>query len=511
MTPQVTGPNLKSLMSEKTSTTPAECSESRESSPIADAKQRVYIKTFGCQMNEYDSEKFEALLSKSHRRVEEPEQADLVIVNTCSVREKGEHKLFSLLGSLSKLKRQRPGLVIGVGGCVAQQEGKNILRRSPDVDFIVGTHNLSLVPALVDAAGRGAQAQVAIDYRDEWESLPAEFDSVDRANEADSGPYPHLNPPVRALVAIQRGCAKRCSFCVVPTTRGDEVSRSPAEIEREVRLKVRLGAKEVLLLGQTVNSYGRDLSPRYPFERLIRKLAEIDGLKRIRFISPHPQEVKPEFLDLYSDIPQLCPHIHLPLQSGSDRILKAMNRNYRVGRYLQIVDSLRQRCPEIAITTDIIVGFPTETADDFEQTLEIMRRVRFDSSYSFKYSRRPNTAANAEYAVEDHIPDELCDSRLAAQQELQNELSLEINRGKIGKQVEVLVEGTSTNISSCRRGRIPQNTWAEVLPRLKQATASGESPEVSGNGAERPGPLPGELVRIEVQYAGAWGLRGTII
>jgi tRNA-2-methylthio-N6-dimethylallyladenosine synthase len=453
-------------------------------------KRRLFIKTFGCQMNEYDSEKFEALLSSSHRRVDGVEDADLIIVNTCSVREKGEHKLFSLLGTLHQLKRSRPGIVVGVGGCVAQQEGKNILRRSPAVDFVVGTHNLSLVPSLVDAATRGAEPQVAIDYRDEWESLPEEFDAIERS-EAASGPFPHMTPPIRALVAIQRGCSKNCSYCVVPTTRGKEVSRSPEEIEREVRLKIKLGAKEVLLLGQTVNSYGRDLSERFPFHRLIRRLAEIDGLKRIRFISPHPQEVRSEFLDLYSDVPQLCPHIHLPLQSGSDRILKLMNRNYRIDRYLKIVDSLRERCPNLAVTTDIIVGFPTETDNDFEQTLEVMRRVRFDSSYSFKYSRRPNTTAQADFSPEQHVSEDVVDRRLQAQQRLQDQLSMEQNTARIGKDFEVLVEGASTNISSCLRGRIPQNTWLEIEAAHEIKV--------------------GDLVQVRVDHASAWGLRGKAI
>lgn len=462
---------------------------------LSTGKRKLYIKTFGCQMNEYDSEKFEAQLAADHRRVDAPDDADVIIINTCSVREKGEHKLFSLLGSLAQLKRARPEMVIGVGGCVAQQEGQTILRRSPGVDFVVGTHNISLVPALVQAASRGASPQVAIDYRDEWESLPADFDAVPRTEEEiePAGPYPHLTPPVRALIAIQRGCAKRCSYCVVPTTRGGEVSRSPEEIERELRLKVRLGAKEVMLLGQTVNSYGRDLSPRYPFETLIRRLAGIDGLKRIRFISPHPQEVRPGFLELYNDLPQLCPHIHLPLQSGSNRVLKLMNRNYRIERYLEIVESLRERCPDIAISTDIIVGFPTESDADFESTLEIMRQVRFDSSYSFKYSRRPNTTANLDYAAADHIPDGIVAARLKAQQELQDQLSLQNNTAKIGKIFEVLVEGTSTNISSGLRGRIPQNTWAEIsLPPESRIPAAGE------------------LVQVRVEHASAWGIRGML-
>ena len=449
----------------------------------------MFVKTFGCQMNEYDSEKVLALLSADFQPVDSADEAEMVFVNTCSVREKGEHKLFSLLGKLRDLKRERPEMVIGVGGCVAQQEGEQILKKHPAVDFVVGTHNLSLVPALVRAAKDGIRRQVAVDYREDWEDLPDAFLPYD--SELKSA----YASPVRALVAIQRGCNKNCAFCVVPNTRGPEVSRSPEEIEREVRLKVRLGAREVLLLGQTVNSYGRDLSPRFRFEELIRRLANIPKLARIRFTSPHPQEVRPGFIELYGDVPQLCPHIHLPLQSGSDRILKLMNRNYRTKRYLEIVEALRERCPRIALSSDFIVGFPTETEEDFEATLEMMKRVHYNSSYSFKYSIRPNTVAEQSFDKECEIPDEVAHQRLLRLQELQDQLSISSHRELLGQEVEVLVEGTRKHISSSLRGRIPQNTPFEILNRR----------------IERQELVVGNIVTCVVERVSPHGLRGSAL
>ncbi len=437
-------------MSTQELVTSEQCKKEEERSSHLES---VYIKTFGCQMNEYDTEKMLTVLSANYQPVDTFEQAHLVIVNTCSVREKGEHKLRSLLGKLYKHKTHNPELVIGVGGCVAQQEGVRIINENPGVDFVVGTHNLSLIPSLVQASKEGRGSQVAVDYRDEWEELPDCF-LPDNASQ--------LGSSVCALISIQRGCNKRCSFCVVPNTRGPEVSRNPDEIEREVRLKVRLGAKEVLLLGQTVNSYGKDLSPRYSFEKLIRRLSQIEGVLRIRFISPHPQEVKEEFISLYGEVPTLCPHIHLPLQSGSDRILRLMNRNYRTKRYLEIVDSLRKACPQIAITSDIIVGFPTESAEDFEQTLQIIKEVKYNSLYSFTYSIRPHTPA-ADFTASEEVSHDLASARLSQLKSIQNEIGFQLNKAKLGSIMEVLVEGRSKKISSQMWGRNPQNTFVNLL------------------------------------------------
>jgi len=420
-------------------------------------KKKIYVKTFGCQMNEYDTEKMLSLLSKEYQRVEDPDGADLVIVNTCSVREKGEHKLFGLLGRLRQLKEQKPSMVIGVGGCVVQQEGENIIKRSPSVDFVVGTHNLSLIPSLVSNSAIGGTPQVAIDYRDEWDELPDEFDALPDENSIVKSAF---NTSVRALVAIQRGCDKMCSYCVVPTTRGKQVSRDSAEILKEIRLKVRMGTKEVMLLGQTVNSYGIDLSPRLKFSELVKNIADIDGVKRIRFTSPHPAEFKKDFIKLYAEVPSLCPHIHLPLQSGNNRILKIMNRNYRIERYLEIVDSLREIVPDIAITTDIIAGFPGETEEEFQDTIEIVKKVKYHSVYSFKYSQRPNTAAKQMFKAEDEVPEVVKQRRLKEFQDVQENISLEFNRNYEGQEIEILVESQAKALSLFR-GRSLHNVPAE--------------------------------------------------
>lgn len=487
----------------------------------------VFIKTYGCQMNEYDSEKMFQLLSDRYRPVQQLEQAAVVLVNTCSVREKAAGKLYSLLGRLRKVKQARPELVIGVAGCLAQQEGVAILKRSGVVDFVVGTHNISLIPSLVKAAQSGIRNQVAVDYRDEWEELPAQLDALPGIVEAQPGPsFGAFYSPVRAMVAIQRGCNKRCSFCVVPTTRGPEVSRNAEEVLREIRLKVRLGAREVMLLGQTVNSYGRDLSPRWRFDQLVKEVAAIDGLERIRFISPHPAEVRPEFIELYREVDKLCPNIHLPLQSGSDRILKLMNRNYRTARYLEIVEQLRAVRPDISITSDFIVGFPTESDADFRETLELVRRVHYVSSYSFKYSRRPNTSAMTHYDSAAEVPDSVADGRLRELQLLQQEISMEINAKSVGQLVQVLVEGRSNNISSLMRGRSPHNVPVEIVPGSISADSVPEElgvPEESGvteeSGAvDRAGAVAelrgsgqlGELVDIKVSHSSAFGLRGVV-
>ncbi len=458
--------------------------------PSSNTKKGLWIKTYGCQMNEYDSEKVLALLSKDYKLVDTPEQAEIAFVNTCSVRDKAEQKLYSLLGVLRDIKKEKKDkdFVIGVGGCVAQQEGKTIVNRSPTVDFVVGTHNLSLVPSLVKQAKEESRKSVAVNYREEWDELSPEIDQYTK--DATKGAR-----SFRALVSIQRGCSKHCSFCVVPTTRGEQVSRAKEEILREVKLKVNLGAKEVLLLGQTVNSYGLDLKPRIKFENLVREIAEIKGVKRIRFTSPHPQEVKPGFIELYGDIKELCPHIHLPLQSGSNRILKLMNRNYKKERYLEIVNSLKQRMPDISITTDVIVGFPTETEQDFNETLEMMREVGYTSSYTFKYSRRPNTKALS-FEKHDEVPNDVSHQRLLKLQALQDEIGAENNKKWLGKQVEVLVESKIKNKENSYRGRIPQGILVELVPNNEEKNTEIKL---------------GDMLQAKIDYCSAHGLRGQIL
>ena len=414
--------------------------------------KKLYIRTYGCQMNEYDSLKLAKILENTHSVVDHPSKADLVLVNTCSVRDKPEQKLYSLLGEMKDYKRQNPELLVGVGGCVAQQEGENIVKRSKEVDFVFGTHNLSIVPSLIELRKSGAAPQVAVNYRDEWEELPAGFVDAER---------------VSVFISISRGCNKNCTYCIVPTTRGKEVSRPVEEIEREARISVHRGAKEIVLLGQTVNSYGLDLKPRYRFVDLLERISAIEGVRRIRFTSPHPQEVKSDFIDLVCSNKKVCHHIHMPLQSGSDRILKLMNRNYRRKKYISIIDSLKERVPGMAITTDIIVGFPGETEEEFQETLDLMDYVKFENSYSFIFSPRPGTVA-AEMKEEISYEQKL--ERLQRLQAKQEVLSQERLASWVGKEAEVLLDRASVSDNRFLQGRLSQNITVNLLheyPQLK--------------------------------------------
>jgi tRNA-2-methylthio-N6-dimethylallyladenosine synthase len=398
-------------------------------------------------MNEYDSQKLYKILENDYAPVDTPEAADLVLINTCSVRDKPEHKLYSMLGRMKELKHDKPGMMVGVCGCVAQQEGEKILSRSKSVDFVFGTHNLSLVPSLIQLRKKGAPPQAAVDYREDWEELPLGFAEHDSSRNA-------ARNHVSAFVSISRGCNKSCTYCIVPVTRGPEASRSQDEILREIRLAVHRGSKEIMLLGQTVNSYGLDLTPRLSFVGLLEKVAAIEGVERIRFMSPHPQEIRKDFVDFVATNPKMCRHVHMPLQSGSDSILKAMNRNYRRSKYLKIIEELKTRVPDIAITTDIIVGFPGETEDDFKQTMEIVEQVQFDNIYSFAFSVRPGTPA-AE--LTETLTHEQKLERLQILQLRQEEIMTNRMTSWFGKTVDVLIDGHNSSLQDCLQGRTSQN------------------------------------------------------
>lgn len=437
-------------------------------------KQKLYIRTFGCQMNEYDSLKLGKILESRYDQVQSADQADLVLINTCSVRGKPEHKLYSLLGEVAQLKSSNPDLMIGVGGCVAQQEGENIVKRSRDVDFVFGTHNLSLVPSLIEDRLSGSRPQVAVNYRDEWEELPLGFSEENRTT---------------AFVSISRGCNKNCSYCIVPTTRGKEVSRSLEEILREVKVLCHRGAKEIVLLGQTVNSYGLDLSPRTSFVSLLEAVADISQVERIRFTSPHPQEVRTDFIDLVCSNPKVCHHIHMPLQSGNDRILKLMNRNYRRKKFLSIIDAVKTRVPDMAVTTDIIVGFPGETEEEFLDTVDIMNQVEFESSYSFIFSARPGTAAAD---MEDLVSQQEKLERLQRLQARQQEITTEKLEAWVGKEAEVLLDGFSSANAEIPRGRLSQNIVLNLTSPVD-------------------GAAPGRTARILVTKAAKNTLKGDFV
>jgi len=412
--------------------------------------QRFEIRTFGCQMNQHDAEKLRNLLHHAdYREAEAGAAPDLVLIHTCSVRDKAENRLYTELGWLGLDKRERPDLIIGVGGCVAQQEGAKLLRRFPQLDFVFGPQNLRHVGAYVEAA-RQRRRTLRIDYDDD---PAARFDLPERHPEFASA------TPGRAFVTVMEGCDLFCAYCVVPKTRGREVSRPSEAILAEVRRLAETGVREVTLLGQTVNAYGRPRPGRVageiPFAELVRRVAGIDGIERIRFTSSHPMFVSPELIDAYQDLPELCPHLHLPVQSGSDSVLAAMNRRHRAADYVELSQRLRAARPDLALTTDLIVGFPGETREDFERTLELIREVSFVDSFSFKYSPRPSTPALRRPA--DPVPAEEAQERLEELQTLQRDLTLRAHQSRVGELCQVLVEGESRRGNGQKSGRCPYN------------------------------------------------------
>jgi len=443
----------------------------------------VFLRTYGCQMNAHDSEKLVNLLRHDGwKRAQALDSADLLIVNTCSIRDKAEHQLYSDLGVLRDWKRASPGRLLGVGGCVAQQQGDRLLRRFPQVDFVFGTHNLRLVPSMVEAASQGARSA-----RTQESSGRERFELPDR--------HPDLEPatPGRAYLTVMEGCDLFCSFCIVPLTRGREISRPAAAILREATLLAAAGVREITLLGQTVNAYGRhDLrrggaEQTLGFAALLAKLAEIPGLARIRYTSPHPAFFDDALIRAHAELPALCPHVHLPLQSGSDPVLARMRRRYRADDYRELVARLREARPDLALTTDLIVGFPGESDGDFEATLALVREVRFVDAFSFKYSPRPGTAAARDPAT---VAPELAQARLETLQQLQRELTLAAHRERVGGITEVLVEGPS------RRGG-QQGTGRDPYHRVVNFPVTGDA-----------APAPGELVRMRLVEATPHSLIG---
>lgn len=396
---------------------------------------RTYlVKTLGCQMNEHDSERMAGLLDAAGWvPVEEVPQkaaratnagdggADLVVLNTCSVREAAGTKLYGHLGQLADVKRSRPGMMIAVGGCFAQQEGTKILDRAPWVDAVFGTHNIDALPVLLKRAEHNQEAAVEIE-----ESLKV-FPSVLPA---------HRQSPASAWVSISVGCNNTCTFCIVPSLRGRERDRNPADILAEVQAVVDAGAVEVTLLGQNVNSYGMSFGRRGAFADLLRDVGKTPGLERLRFTSPHPAAFTEDVIAAMAQTPTVMPSLHFPLQSGSDRILRQMRRSYRSERFLRILREVRSAIPEAAITTDVIVGFPGETEADFQDTLDVLREARFQAAFTFIYSRRPGTPAADR---DDQVDPEVVAQRYQRLLELQEKITLEENEKLEGQTVEVLV------------------------------------------------------------------------
>ncbi|GJL78961.1 MAG: tRNA-2-methylthio-N(6)-dimethylallyladenosine synthase [Nitrospinaceae bacterium] len=406
--------------------------------------KQVYMDTFGCQMNVADSDRMELLLFHSgYARTPHKEDADLILVNTCSIREKAEQKIFSLFGGMKSLKRSNPDLVMGLTGCMAQQDGDRLLKRIPFLDFILGPDHIEDIPRAVDRALDTQKSFI-------WNNFDSEKNySIPEV----SGLNPKSSPP-SAFVNIIKGCDKFCSFCVVPYTRGREKSREAREIYNEVRQLVDRGAKEIILLGQNVNAYGkRGLATPVAFHELLYGIAEIPGVQRLRFTTSYPKDFTPELIQAYRELDILVNHLHLPAQSGNDRVLKEMRRGNTVAEYLALADALKAEVPDIELSSDIIVGYPGETDSEFEDTLRFMERVGFSSSFMFCYSPRPGTPAAS---LDDNVPEPVKKERLQRTIECQNHLSQVQGEKYIGKEVEVLIENRSERNKGLFKGRNPQ-------------------------------------------------------
>ena len=408
--------------------------------------KKLYIKTYGCQMNEYDSGKISDLLAESNTISEtsSPDEADIILFNTCSVREKAEEKVFSDLGRIKHLKRKNPNLIVGVGGCVASQEGANIVKRAPYVDIVFGPQTLHRIPSMIRKVQNDRKSQIDISFPEieKFDHLPTKSRSS-----------------ATAFVSIMEGCSKYCSFCVVPYTRGTEFSRSVFDIIPEVRYLVKNGVKEITFLGQNVNAY-YDRKEKLDFASLLELTSSINGLERIRYTSSHPREVTSSLIKAYKKLPKLVDQLHLPVQSGSDKVLSAMKRGYTAIEYKSIIRKLRLSRPSLSLTSDFIVGFPGETDDDFKKTLNLVDELKFDGSYSFAYSDRPGTPAS-------QLPDKIDKftkfERLKILQEKLDKYALNHSFEMLGKNEDVLIEGLSKRNSKELMGRTQNNRVVNLI------------------------------------------------
>ena len=405
--------------------------------------KQVHIATFGCQMNERDSQTMVRIMAACDYQVTESmDQADLILVNTCSIRRKAEEKTYSFLGRLKELKNRNPGLVIGVGGCVAQQEGKRLLERVPHLDLVFGTRMIHRLPGLIEEVKQGKTRVSRI------EMIPGDLNS--------SAPVmiPGFSPGLKASITIMQGCNNYCAYCVVPYVRGPEESRPSQEILPEVEALAAKGVREILLLGQNVNSYGLNRVGEMSFAQLLHRLEKVPGLERIRFTTSHPKDLSSELMDCFGRISNLCEHIHLPVQAGSNHILRKMNRCYTREDYLKKVEQLKERCPGMAITSDFIVGFPGETEADFAETMDLVRTAQFDDIFSFKYSNRPQTPASS---FSGQVNEKEKSSRLLELQTYQKKVTLSRHQTMEGTVQQVLVEGASKKSPLDLMGRTRTN------------------------------------------------------
>ncbi|MDR1486920.1 MAG: tRNA (N6-isopentenyl adenosine(37)-C2)-methylthiotransferase MiaB [Deltaproteobacteria bacterium] len=401
--------------------------------------RRVFITTYGCQMNVYDSSQLWNIMRRyGWRKAASAEEADFIFVNTCSIREKAAQRVISHLNRLKAQKKKNPGLVIGVGGCVAEQEGADLIKQIPWLNLVIGPGRLSEIPEVLERLPSDPSPVVLCGQSQSRTAIPMVNRPPSESKQMEAKPKPD-KAPVSAFLTIMQGCDNYCAYCVVPYLRGPEISRPQEEIIAEAKELIDCGAKEITLLGQNVNSYGRKgHRGGEDFVSLLTKISSLAGLERLRFTTSHPKDFPSRLVDLFGALGPLCEHIHLPVQAGSDDILKAMGRRYDRARYLELIDSLRKTCPNIALSTDVIVGFPGETQRDFEDTVSLLEAVRFDFIFSFKYSDRPMTKAKD---LGDKISEEEKSRRLDIVQSIQKEITLSIHRNLIGQTLEVLVEG----------------------------------------------------------------------
>ncbi len=438
--------------------------------------KRIYIETFGCQMNDYESDRTEQWFVERHgyEPSPSPAEADLVLMNTCSIREKADQKALSFIGRLRELKEANPRMVIAVGGCMAQIVGEEIQRKFPYVDIVFGTHQWNQIPALVEKVMTEKKRFLEIDLFG-WRNY--KFLSYVPENRTH---------PVSDLVTVQNGCNKFCTFCLVPHTRGREVSRPPQEIINEVEALTELGVRDVMLLGQNVNSYGQDRSGEIGFPELLRRVSAVPRIQRIRFMTSHPAVLTQEMIDEMAEIEKLCAHFHLPLQSGSDRILISMRREHTFQAYLELVTHLRKRIPDVSLTTDFIVGFPGESDEDFHASLRALEEIEFDDSFSFCFSPRPLTKAAA--WEKEFVPRPLAEERLARLQHLQGQIQQKNRQAWVGQTVEVLLEGRAK-----REGQLAGRTSQNHTVNLKC------SPE-----------LVGQNVNVKLTECLSYSFRGMV-
>jgi tRNA-2-methylthio-N6-dimethylallyladenosine synthase len=445
-----------------------------EDRPIA----RTYaIRTYGCQMNVHDSERLAGLLERAGYVAAPGMDADLVVFNTCAVRENADNRLYGNLSQLVPVKKARPGMQIAVGGCLAQKDRETVLARAPWVDVVFGTHNLASLPVLLERSRHNRTAQVEI--AESLQNFPSDLPS-------------RRHSPFSAWVSISVGCDNTCTFCIVPSLRGSETDRRPGDVLAEIEALVADGVTEITLLGQNVNSYGRSFADPLAFGKLLRACGRIEGLDRVRFTSPHPRDFTADVIEAMAQTPNVCPQLHMPMQSGSDDILKAMRRSYRRTRYLEIVRQVRERLPHAAITTDIIVGFPGETERDFNDTLDAVREARFAAAFTFQYSPRPGTPAAT---MPDQIPADIVSERYNRLTSLQDQISWDDNRALVGQQVEVLVS-SATGKKDIATGRVSGRARDGRLVHLTAAPSRKMGAQSDGIALS-----PGDLVRSRVSYA----------